>query len=95
MSESQLIASLNAALAFAQDHDASSMEAILEDVREASYEVTSRQSAFLIRMACSAVEHVVSAFDVESSSQSAIWAIARAQEAAGPVTTDLTVVSAA
>lgn len=81
MSIQLLLSKLDAALAYAKAQDITSMETLLEDVRDRSYEIMPRQSAFLIRTACSAVEHVASAFDPLSSAQSALAAIARAKDA--------------
>lgn len=90
MSINQFISQLEAALAYAQAHDVSAMDAILDDVREASYDVMPRQSAFLIRAACAAVEHVACAFDPESSAQTALMAILRAQNTGAFDDKDLT-----
>jgi hypothetical protein len=76
---SQLILKLDAALVYAKAQDISAMDAVLDDVRERSYDVTPRQSAFFIRTACAAVEHVASAFDPRASAESAIAAIALAK----------------
>lgn len=81
MIASQLIDKLDVALVYAKTHDVTLMETLLEEVRDGSYDITPRQSAFLIRTACAAVEHVASAFDPCSSAESALAAIARAKDA--------------
>lgn len=77
----QLIEKLEFALAYAKAHEFTLMEALLDEVRDGSYDITPRQSAFLIRTACAAVEHVASAFDPLSSAETALAAIARAKGA--------------
>jgi hypothetical protein len=78
----QLLEKLEFALAYAKAQDITLMAALLDEVRDGSYEIIPRQSAFLIRAACAAVEHVSSAFDIISSTESAVCAITRAKEAA-------------
>jgi hypothetical protein len=79
MQLNQLILKLDTALVYAKAQDTVAMDAILEDVRDKSYDVTPRQSAFFIRTACAAVEHVASAFDPLASAESAMAAIALAK----------------
>jgi hypothetical protein len=81
MLTNQLIEKLEFALVYAKAQDITLMETLLDEVRDGSYDITPRQSAFLIRTACAAVEHVVSAFDPMSSAESALSAIVRAKDA--------------
>ncbi|SEK86363.1 hypothetical protein [Pacificibacter marinus] len=76
----QLVLKLEHALGLAQMRDVEAMECILEEVRDASYDLVLKQSAFMIRTACSAVEHVASSFDPISSSQTALVALQRVKE---------------
>jgi hypothetical protein len=76
----QLVLKLERALACAQMRDSEVMHSILEEVRDSSYELALKHSAFMIRTACSAVEHVASSFDPVSSTQTALAALQRAKE---------------
>ncbi|MBU2867171.1 hypothetical protein [Pacificibacter marinus] len=78
----QLIEKLECALAYAKAQNITLMEALLDEVRDGSYEIMPRQSAFLMRAACTAVEHVASAFDPLSSAEAARSAIQQAKKAA-------------
>lgn len=82
MLTNQLIEKLECALAYAEVQDITVMATLLDEVRDRSYDIMPRQSAFLLRAACAAVEHVASAFDPLSSAETAQSAIQRAKEAA-------------
>ncbi|MBU2936210.1 MULTISPECIES: hypothetical protein [Pacificibacter] len=82
MLTNQLVEKLECALACAQVQNITLMATLLDEVRDGSYDIMPRQSAFLMRAACAAVEHVASAFDALSSAQTARSAIQQAKEAA-------------
>ncbi|MEN8832623.1 MAG: hypothetical protein ABF285_08745 [Pacificibacter sp.] len=90
MTTCQLIKKLEAALECAQAHNITAMNTILDAVRDGSYDLSAKQSAFFVRAACAAVEHVSSALDPLSSIESAMAAIKRVKDTAPQSEGDLT-----